>query len=580
MSQSKRTRLHLTRLDDRVVPSSVNATTTARSFDFTGTGTLMTTHQFGGEDPAEETTTNSVTVNGIVHYTNQTGGESALVTITGTGTGGKHRGPHPEGSFAQTLVGKFTFADAEGMVATTDPLTVTQTRFTPEGTNEVELYGPVDAAGSFDVSNFQLNLNWDTSSGGDAVSGDLTVTLANKNTAATDLAFGSKSAHVDDAGNVALDFTIGVSGKLANAASHTAEIARVTAVWEGNGKSQAVEMDVPVFWNTGTIKVEASDLTPPEWAETLTVHLDAAKQLSEGDEGNNTWTVAIADLEGPVDVPPVQPPPVVVPPIVVPPVVLPPVYTDAVLVPAGFSLTPPGPTSLVEWRDSEGRVFGMVQAIEEFSGPVSLAAGDVNGDGVIDPVVAAGAGGGPHVRVFDGKTGHVHTEFFAYDSSFRGGVHIALADLNQDGHSEIIAGAGEGGGPHVRIFDGRTGQLTSQFFAYDEDFRGGVRVAAGDLDGDGVAEVITGTGPGGGPVVGVFDAPTGSERLRLLVGGDHDRDGVEVRAATDSAGVVSVTADPNGEGPARRFRSQLNASEGLLVQLIDPVITPVPAFLV
>jgi hypothetical protein len=73
---------------------------------------------------------------------------------------------------------------------------------------------------------------------------------------------------------------------------------------------------------------------------------------------------------------------------------------------------------------------------------------------------------------------------------FRGGVNVAAADINGDGLAEIITGAGAGGGPHVRYFNHR-GEFINHFFAYDKDLRTGVQVAAGDLDGDGLAEIIT-----------------------------------------------------------------------------------------
>ena len=71
------------------------------------------------------------------------------------------------------------------------------------------------------------------------------------------------------------------------------------------------------------------------------------------------------------------------------------------------------------------------------------------------------------------------------------------ADLTGDGVAEIITGAGPGGGPHVRAFSLAGGVVTevASFYAYDPAFAGGVYVAAADLTGDGVAEIITGAGP-------------------------------------------------------------------------------------
>lgn len=143
-----------------------------------------------------------------------------------------------------------------------------------------------------------------------------------------------------------------------------------------------------------------------------------------------------------------------------------------------------------------------------FAGEVRVASGDVTGDGVIDLIAAAGPGGGPHVKVFDGVTGAEVRSFFAFDERFRGGVNVAVADVTRDGVADIITGAGPGAGPHVKVFDGRTLGEVWSFFAYDPNFRGGVSVGGGDMTLDGFAEIVTGAGPGGGPHVKVFDGRT------------------------------------------------------------------------
>jgi subtilisin-like proprotein convertase family protein len=143
-----------------------------------------------------------------------------------------------------------------------------------------------------------------------------------------------------------------------------------------------------------------------------------------------------------------------------------------------------------------------------FPGGVAVAGGDVNGDGNVDIIAGAGPGGGPHVIVFDGVTNSVIYSFFAYTPAFTGGVFVGAADVDGDGHADIVTGAGPGGNPHVRVFSGVDGSELASFMAYDLAFSGGVRVAAADVTGDGLADIITGAGPGGGPHVRVIDGAT------------------------------------------------------------------------
>jgi hypothetical protein len=122
--------------------------------------------------------------------------------------------------------------------------------------------------------------------------------------------------------------------------------------------------------------------------------------------------------------------------------------------------------------------------------------------------VGADAGGGPEVKVnfTDGSS----VSFFAYDMAYRGGVRVTMGDLNGDGTNEVITGTGPGGGPNIRVFNvTSSGNVTmvANFFAFEPQFMGGVYVAAGNLNGDvsgsgnGIADLIVSAGPGGGPRV-------------------------------------------------------------------------------
>jgi hypothetical protein len=145
-----------------------------------------------------------------------------------------------------------------------------------------------------------------------------------------------------------------------------------------------------------------------------------------------------------------------------------------------------------------------------FRGGVNVAAGNVNASPGDEIVTAAGPGGGPRVRVLKGDGTAVGGDFFAYDAGFTGGVNVAVGNPAGSGLADIITGAGPGGGPHVRTFKGDGTALAGSFFAYDTGFTGGVRVAAANLDSTPGDEIVTGAGPGGGPHVRVFGFTTGT----------------------------------------------------------------------
>ncbi len=94
----------------------------------------------------------------------------------------------------------------------------------------------------------------------------------------------------------------------------------------------------------------------------------------------------------------------------------------------------------------------------------------------------------PDVQIIDSENLQKQSGFLAYGQDFRGGVNIAACDFNQDGVDEIITGAGVGGGPHIRIFD-QSGEVKYEFFAFHPDFHGGIDIACGNLDQDQYQEI-------------------------------------------------------------------------------------------
>jgi hypothetical protein len=106
----------------------------------------------------------------------------------------------------------------------------------------------------------------------------------------------------------------------------------------------------------------------------------------------------------------------------------------------------------------------------------------------------------PYIHVVNQDTGELVERFLAYDASFRGGVRVATADLTGDGVPEIITAPGRSHAPLIKVFTWQ-GQPLLQFLAFGSTFQGGIDVAAGDVDGDGLVDIAAGMSFGDSQVV-------------------------------------------------------------------------------
>jgi hypothetical protein len=227
--------------------------------------------------------------------------------------------------------------------------------------------------------------------------------------------------------------------------------------------------------------------------------------------------------------------------------------------------------------DASGDTFA---PFANYQGPLFVAAGDFNGDSNDELVTAVGKGAGASVKIWaitgGGTVGQLLDSFTPFAGAGKG-VSVAAGDLNGDGKDELIVGAGPGGPSMIAIYHDTDGDglvSDNNVDTFDPAFvKGGTKVATGNSDNTLGEEVIVGAWSHGGTVKifkdvngngFISDDLPGGQLEDFTPFGERYRKGVNVAAGTiENAGgagaevivskvkgkpVITIFTDSNANG--------------------------------
>lgn len=182
---------------------------------------------------------------------------------------------------------------------------------------------------------------------------------------------------------------------------------------------------------------------------------------------------------------------------------------------------------------------------------LNVATGDIDADGQDEIIVAPKKGAGPHIQVYEKDGTRRPIQFFAFHPNSRTGVSVATADVDDDGKDEIIAMQEQEGHAWVKIYRYNNEKTVVGEWNAFGNVESGARIVAGDIDADRKAEIIAGAGKGSAPQVKIFDR-FGNEVRSFTAFESSYAGGVDVALGDTNADTVAdVIAVSKLEGDSR-----------------------------
>jgi sugar lactone lactonase YvrE len=229
----------------------------------------------------------------------------------------------------------------------------------------------------------------------------------------------------------------------------------------------------------------------------------------------------------------------------------------------------PGPqnTATIRVFKRDGTFIAEVALFDTKYG-MTLSSGDIDGDWKDE--IIAGIGPGPGnpaelkvVKFNDGGFIELLTKTLPYNLQY--GLNTALGDIDGDGIPEIITSPGPGpDNPATVTIWKQTGQYLTEMQSFSV-FGGtyGVNISTGDIDGDGVDEIITGTGPDpkNQAIVRAYKAD-GTNLLEFIPYGVKHAYGVTVASADIDEDGIDEIITGLGPGPQNPSWVKVFKSDG------------------